>query len=81
LARFVTLPVTSLLPGGCGRVIGAEIDGVFGDVPAAIVVERLAGIGVDVEARVVAGGDVEPDAVAARKDEEESETERKIEAH
>src|ERR1700732_4637083 len=42
-----------------------EIDRVLGDAPAAVVVQWLAGVGIDVEARKVTAGDVEPDAVGA----------------
>src|SRR5689334_5581223 len=52
-----------------GGVRGIEVNRVLGDPPAAVVVERLAGIGVHIEARKVAARDVEADAVAAPEEE------------
>ena len=48
-----------------GRVRAVVIDGVIGRDLAALLLERLAGVGVDVEAREVARRDVEAQAVAA----------------
>ncbi len=45
------------------------VDGVIGDGPAAMVVERLASVGVDVETRKIAAGDIEADAVSALKND------------
>ena len=47
-----------------GRVLLIDEYRVSGDLEASVAAHRLAGIGVDVEAREVAAGDVQPDAVA-----------------
>src|SRR3569833_1783821 len=47
----------------CGRVVDVHVHPVGRDRPAAAE-RRLAGVGVDVEAREVAGGDVHPYAVS-----------------
>src|SRR5947209_15499368 len=69
-----TPPESALLRGNyrqqhMGRAIRVVEDRVVGQVPAAVVVERLPGIRVHVEAREIAARDVEPDAVAPLEDE------------
>src|SRR3569833_2759704 len=51
----------------CGRVVDVHVHTVGRDRTAAAE-RRLAGVGVDVEAREVAGGDVQPYAVPGREE-------------
>src|SRR5204863_5795511 len=48
-----------------GRVLGVVVDGVVGDGPAPVIVERLAGIRIRVEAREITARNVQPDPVSA----------------
>src|SRR5262245_4627624 len=47
---------------------GIQVHAVLRDARAAVVIQRLAGIGVHIEAREVAARDIETDAVAAAKE-------------
>jgi len=46
-------------------MLGVVVNGILRNGPAPIVIERFAGVRVDVEAREVAAGNVEADAMAA----------------
>src|SRR6266568_67558 len=48
---------------------GVVVESVLSDGPAAVLVKRLAGVGVDVEAREVAARNIEPQAVATLEDQ------------
>ena len=50
------------------RMAGVVIDRVVGRDHAPVVAERVAGVGIDVEPRVIAARDVDPDAVALLED-------------
>src|SRR5215469_7030829 len=48
---------------------GIQVHGVLRDARAAVVIQRLAGIGIHIEAREVAARDVETDAVVASEED------------